>query len=109
MAYPKPTRVTNPEWLLLLRKRSNLTQASAAKKHGQTLFAYRKREELNNTLKKRWRVTLEEHEALWLRRVQSALSMQDLAHKIGISRFWLRQMEAGTAPLDRLREYWRTR
>lgn len=107
MADRKQTRMSHAEWLLLARKRNECTQTQTAKRFGITLFAYRKLEAIDNTAKKRWTVPLEEHEALWLRRVRTGLAMQDLATRIGISRFWLRRMETGTAPLDRLREYWR--
>lgn len=92
------------ERFLLERRRLREGQGEAAARHGVSRWRYR-----------RWELgredgpavelgKLEPHEACFVIRTRSGVSVQDLAEAMGISRWWLIQMEYGDKPADRLVE-----
>lgn len=49
---------------------------------------------------------LQPNEVFVIRRRREGLECQEICKAIGVSRWWLRQMELGIAPIDRLEEFW---
>lgn len=52
---------------------------------------------------------LTEAEAVHILRRRAGISAAAMAELLGVSRWWLCRMESGTAPADRLADYWRAR
>lgn len=52
---------------------------------------------------------LRTYEECWVLRQRSGKTLQVLCEEIGISRWWLTQMESGDAPVKRLKNYWQTK
>ena len=93
--------------LIINRRRRGLTQAEAAAKHKVSLYHYRRWEadEVNGVPSVDIGL-LKPHEKCYVERVSRGVSLADQAKKMGISRWWLRQMERGTANPERLISYW---
>tara|TARA_R110000851_G_scaffold268071_2_gene420704 strand:+ start:35574 stop:35906 length:333 start_codon:yes stop_codon:yes gene_type:complete len=98
--------LTSGERLLITRRRDGMTKAECAEGCGVTLYRYN-----------RWEADREEgitartgrlafHEQSFLLRRRAKASVADFAALVGVSPWWLRQMEIGEAPDDRLRAYW---
>lgn len=52
---------------------------------------------------------LKEYEVFLILRRRNGMTQQELADKLGVTRYWLSKMEAGTVNCDRLREFWNER
>lgn len=100
--------LTQGERLVIDRRRRNMTQRQAAKRHGMTLYRYRRCEmdesEAMPPIPAIGRLKL--YEELRVLRVREGATVHNVAEDMGISRWWVTQMEAGKAPCDRLAEYW---
>lgn len=93
--------------LIISRRRMALTQAEAAKKHKVSLYQYRRWEEDKQPGAPDVAVgRLAPHEQCYVERITRGVSLAAQAKKMGISRWWLRQMERGTANPERLIAYW---
>lgn len=49
---------------------------------------------------------LRDHERCYVARLRADLRLEDLAPKVGVTMFWLCQMERGSAPVETLVAYW---
>lgn len=108
--------LTRGERALIHRRREGWSQRQAADHWGLSLYAYRQCEDDDppetNTdeVVRSWPKValgrLEPHEICFLYRRRSGMQLQELADTLGISRWWLCRMEYGTAPCDRLHDYW---
>lgn len=99
------------EKLLLWRRRAELGQSAAARKHRVTLYRYRKWEdgtEIDGIPRPRLGA-IREHERFLLARLRAGISVAELARAAGVSRWWLIRMEKGEAPTDRLLDAWNAR
>lgn len=93
--------------LIIDRRRKALTQAQAAKKYKVSLFRYRAWEVDEATGVPDVAIgVLAPHERCYVERISRGVSLAAQAKKMGISRWWLRQMERGTANPERLIAYW---
>ena len=93
--------------LIIDRRRKALTQAQAAKKHKVSLYQYRRWEEDKQSGAPDVAVgRLAPNEQCYVKRIVKGVSLADQAKKMKISRWWLRQMERGTANPERLIAYW---
>lgn len=97
-------RLTKGERLTVLRRRSGKTQAQAAKVADLTLNAYRERELNEDPDGRPLRLTPAEY--CFVRRRRAGLTLDELAPKVGVSKWWICQMEKGRAPADRLVSFW---
>ena len=52
---------------------------------------------------------LQAHEICYLRRRRAGITVYQMAEMIGMSRWWVIQMEHGEAPAKRLIRFWRQR
>jgi len=98
--------LTPGERLLIVRRREGTTKADCASGCGVTLYRYNRWEsddEVGPTAKTG---RLAFHEQSMLLRRRAGVSVADFAKLVGVSPWWLRQMEIGEAPDDRLRAYW---
>ena len=92
--------------------REGLGQRAAADSYGVGLYTYRNWEADDFTScqtvpeKEPAIGHLTEAESYMILRKRSGIKVSELADKIGVSRFWIHQMERGIAPIDRLREFW---
>jgi transcriptional regulator with XRE-family HTH domain len=93
--------------LIISRRRRGLTQAQEAKRRKASLYQYRGWEEDRGEVPEEKIGRLEVHEQCYVRRIAKGLTLDEVAKDVGVSRWWLRQMERGTANVERLRKYWR--
>lgn len=84
-----------------------MTQVQAARQLGTSLYEYR-RIEAGEVEAERAPLPggLRDHERCYIARLRAELRLEDLAPKVGVTMFWLCQMERGTAPIDTLVTYW---
>ena len=100
-------RATLGERILIQRRRRHLSQRAVAKDYGVTLHLYRKWEWDKKKPPDVILGELEPHEVFFLRRRRSGCSLTSFAEALGVSPWWLCQMEYGDAKIDRLAAYWR--
>lgn len=103
----KVSDLTKGEKLQVMRRRDGLTMPEAAAEFGVGLAKYRawerdERDDVPNTPLGK----LDPIEAAYVYRRRSDMNFTETADEIGVSRWWLRRMERGDAPPDRLLEYW---
>ncbi len=105
----KASDLTRGEKLRLVRKRGKQTQSQAAKRHKVSVHIYRRweRDDEETTIPSVAVGRLAMHEQCWILRLREDMSLEDVANKIGVCRWWLCQMEQGEAPVERLAEYWK--
>lgn len=109
--------LSNAEKYLIRRRRLGLTQAEFATDLGVTRKAYNQFEKgygsnpglrggvwLHMTLR-----NLSPEERCLILRRRAQRTQAQVARDIGCSRWWVLQMERGTAPVDTLVEYWSDR
>jgi len=98
---------TIPESLILYRRRQKFNQVRAAAKFGVTYDAYRDWEKPGSRLGLRQQLgALKPHEVCYLKRRRAGKTQKEIAREVGTSRLWVIRMEAGHAPVGRLRDYW---
>lgn len=99
--------LTSGEKLVIQRRRDGSTQAKAARAHKVTQLVYRGWERDSGERIPRAAVgKISESEQCFVLRRRSGMTLDRLAGRLRVCRYWLRQMEAGTAPVARLAEYW---
>lgn len=99
---------TIPESLILHRRRRNLNQFEAADLFGVTYDAYREWERKGSEMGPRQQVGhLKPYEVCYLQRRRTGKTQKEIAKTIGTSRLWVLRMEAGQAPVGRLRDFWK--
>ena len=101
--------LTRGERLYIWRRRENMSQAQAAEIWGVARNEYRSWE--NDEAESPAGVcpnlgVLETFESCVILRRRNNASVSDTAEAIGVSRQWLRKMEIGEAPTERLTSYW---
>lgn len=100
--------LSRAEKLYLKRKRMGLTQVEMSVDCGVSLNEYRGMESDAVGTRPPYVAlgTLEDREVYVILRHRSGLSSSEIAEEIGVSTYWLRQMEGGDAPIKRLQAYW---
>lgn len=104
----RASELTRGEKLRLERWRSKTSQVNAAQARDVSLSLYRRWEadedglDIPNVAVGR----LALNEQCVLLRWDSGKSVNEIAEDIGCCRLWLRKMEIGEAPIDRLATYW---
>lgn len=102
--------LTQGERLYLQRFRKGLRQSAAAAEYGvgRNTYIGWERDDLSIIARVPWvKVgTLTEAESYVILRYRSGWRVSEIAKEIGVSRFWIHQMERGKAPIARLREFW---
>lgn len=98
------TELTKGERLTILRRRSGKTQAQAARGAGLSLNAYRDREASEDPDGRPLR--LSDAEFCYISRRRSGLTLDELAPKVELSKWWICQIEKGRAPAGTLLGYW---
>lgn len=96
------------ERLKLYRRREGLTQDDMAEQLDMTLYAYRRVEDevvVFNDFRPPLGA-LAQREQCYVLRLRRGWSLADAAENMGISRWWLRRMERGDAPVNRLWNFW---
>lgn len=100
--------LTRGERLLLARRRDGWTQSQYADYYGVSLRTYRTWENGSENKGVPYvslsRLTKAERCVILRRR--AGLGVEALATKIGLSRWWVTQMERGSAPVDKLAAHW---
>jgi len=73
-----------------------------------TLYAYQQIEQGQREDRRRAALSggLRDHERCHIARTRAGMRLEDLGEKVGLSKFWICQMERGTAPLQTLLDYW---
>lgn len=106
LTIPKPTPA---ELLLLSRRRRRETIAGAAERHGVTIYRYRaweRGDELDGLPRGLAKVVPEEFEAAYILRRRAGLTIAELADEVGLSAWWLTQIERGEAPAASVVAFW---
>ena len=100
--------LTPGEKLFLSRKRDGLSMADAAASHGVGLPTYRKweKDEAEPEAKAPALGKLTMTDQFIVLRRRSGMTMKAIADDVGCCPWWLRQMELGDAPNQKLQEYW---
>lgn len=95
-------RLTLGEKLLISRRRENLTQEEMATIYGVTrnIYGEMERDQRKVPDYKGGEIEpLRDHEKLLLARRRAEMKQDEVAKEIGVSRYWLNQMEMGKFPL----------
>lgn len=93
--------------LIIGRRRRGLTQLEEAKRRHKSLYRYRQWEnDATDVMPKERLNRLADHEQCFALRVLEGTTLYEQAKTMRVSRWWLRQMERGTANVSRLVEYW---
>lgn len=103
----KTTDLTKGERLIIERRRDEHSQHQAAEAYEVSLYAYRQwemDEEQSAPMAPIGR--LQPFEVCFIQRRRKGMALRDLAMALGLSRWWVTQMEYGRAACDRLIEYW---
>lgn len=101
------TDLTQSERLIVYRRREGLTQKQMAKKLGMSLRAYRACEVSSQPCDFDPEMEfVKTHEMCYLLRIRKRWSLEAGAKRVGVSRWWLRRMERGDAPVARLKSFW---
>lgn len=101
---------TTAELLYVWRKREELNQKDMAAKFGVSRVRWGKWERGEETPSVEVPLGVEdlhEYEKCALARRRTGATQGDVASAVGVSRWWLIQMEAGKAPGEKLTSYWR--
>lgn len=103
----KASDLTEGEKLLLDRRRRGRSQRQRAAELGVTLYQYRAWEGDRERPESIPRLgSLSVAEVCVVARRRAAIGVVELANELGVSREWLRQMEAGNVDPARLASYW---
>tara|TARA_R110002167_G_scaffold79897_12_gene220004 strand:+ start:86 stop:418 length:333 start_codon:yes stop_codon:yes gene_type:complete len=102
----KAKDLTNGERLLILRRREGATKADTAAGCGASLYQYGRWENDKEDGPRAKTGRLAYREQSFLMRRRAGVSVAAFAQLLGVSPWWLRQMEAGEAPDGRLRAHW---
>lgn len=105
----KATDLTKGEKLAIQRRRDGHNLTKAAKKLKVPVSTYRGWEAGAEGAPKAavGKVTVQER--CFIMRRREGMTLEQVAKKVKCCRWWLRQMEAGEIPADRLVEYWERR
>lgn len=104
----KSSSLSPAERLTVYRRRLDLTQEQAARKFRTTLSVYRRWEAVGGGPRVPLGVLATNEECFVLRR-RHRLRQAQVAKAVGICCTWLRAMEFGEVPADRLVAYWSKR
>lgn len=105
----KTSDLTRGEKLYIKRKRLGLSQIEMSVDLGVIHSKYRAMEQDVEGSEPPYISLgpLQECESYCVQRVRAGINKTTLAAEMGVSIYWLRQMERGEAPIKRLAEYWR--
>lgn len=109
--FVKTSELTRGQRLRIERRRLKQTQVEAASRYKVAVNIYRGWEHDDSVGHPSPNVSLGKlmtYEQCWVLRQRTDKTLEVLSSEIGISRWWLTQMEAGDAPVKRLRIYWAT-
>lgn len=107
----RTNEMTRGERRLIVRRRAGRSQREMAELHDVSLYFYRKmeRDPRKGPPPDLLGGPLGAHERLFLLRRRAGLAVRDVAERMGVSPWWVTQMERGTAPVDRLAAWWAER
>lgn len=99
---------TKGESLIIWRRRQGFNQVQAAAEYNVHPDRYRDWEADKRTedQPRQHLGPLKPHEVCYLLRRRADKTQREVAADIGMTRLWVIKMEEGTAPVERLREYW---
>lgn len=105
--------LTRGERRLIVRRRAGRSQREMAELYDVSLYFYRKmeRDERSGPPPDLQMIggPLTLREKLFLQRRREGLSIREVAESMGVSAWWVTQMERGSAPVDRLARWWNAR
>jgi len=102
----KTSDLTTGERVLILRRRKQESQQAASERHGVSLYRFRQWETDEEQAPKVALGRLERCESCFVRRKRSGMPLHELASQMGVSRWWLIQMEHGKQSADALVAFW---
>jgi len=105
----KTSDLTTGERVLILRRRKEESQQAASERHGVSLYRFRQWESDEEPAPKIAIGRLERFESCFIRRRRTGMPLHELAGLMGISRWWLIQMEYGKQASDALVAFWEAR
>jgi len=101
-------KLTQGEILVIRRRRADISQTEAATRWsvGRKLYSKWELDEVKGPTVDL--VTpLELHERCFIKRRRAGKSRAEIARAVGVSEFWVTEMERGRRPCDRLVRYWK--
>jgi len=108
---PPEFPITSAEALVLWRRRKQLTQVQAAAQLGCAVDRLRSWEsaEARSKPPRMQLGVIKMYERCFIlrRRATPKMTQEALAARIGVSKLWVIRMEEGTAPTDRLVNFWK--
>lgn len=102
-------KTTKGESLFLWRRRQGLSQPEAAAQFKVSVDTYREWEADQRTKDQPRQLlggALKPHEVCVIKRRREKLTQREVGRRMGCTRLWVHQMEAGQGPVERLREFW---
>lgn len=103
-------KLSKGERLYLERRRrgESTTEAAARYGVGRNKFANweRERDAVSDAPSVSLKSEPKPHEACQILRRRAGLEISELAEQVGVSRYWLRQMESGQVSVSRLVQHW---
>ncbi len=107
--------LTTGEKLLIIRRRENISKERMADRYGMTRNVYggleRDQEEFvdNDCVAVPEVSKLSQGEICLLLRRRAEMAQEECAELVGVTRFWLNQMETGKVPISDLVSFWEAR
>lgn len=99
--------LTKGERLLLERRRAEETKPEAAARHGVSFYRYDRWErDIDNEAPRVAVGVLEFREVSLIRGQRAGASVRDFAELVGVSPWWLTQIETGQVSDERIRSFW---
>lgn len=103
----KTSELSPGERLKIYRRRKGLNQDAMADSLGLSLYAYRRVEEESDLCDFVPPLGhLSQREQCYIARLRRGWTLAQAAEKIPCSRWWLRKMERGDAPINKLWNFW---
>lgn len=97
--------ITCGEWDAIKRRRDGLTQAAVAREEGVDRLVVVRREKNSTPHPQRNRIKVTHGEWCFIMRVRAGLTQAQIGDTLGLSSFWVREMEADRQSPERLVAY----
>ena len=102
-------RLTRAERFLIKRRRDGLSQEDAAKRQNVSLHQWRQWERGSGEAPEVELTELQTAEKCFLLRRRARKTLKTVADEVGVTEYWLGQMERGQEPCEKLAAYWESR
>lgn len=98
--------ITRGEWEAIKRRRAGLTQADVAAIDEVDRLVVVRREKNTEPHPQRGRIMVTEPEWCFIMRLRKGMTQKAVGEALGLSSFWVREMEAGRQSWERLMSFY---